>query len=204
MITPALDLQGAPQRIDRIGSESVSPDGGGGGDFGAAFTASLSSTHAAAGSSAGKGVAGAGQNVANASPAGGSSRITTSKTTSTSSKLFSTAARQEAGIDAGASLGDGVEGAGVDALGQTLVSVPSTVAGTRAESPEPATTALSGRVGLQAANTTSAVLSESQKIALAGDDVLGYGLAPTSLGDARAGRKWLRTDGDGEDIAKPL
>ncbi len=161
MITPALDLQGTPQLIDRIALETSSADSGG--DFGAAFTASLSATSATAGPSGSReAVTEVGQNPAFPGQGAGASRTAATKMTSTASIFISTAASQRAGVATAASLGSSAEGAdAIEQAGEFVVSAVAT---------KPADAVLLGGSGSQ--QTTS--IAESQKIDLARSGALGY------------------------------
>ncbi len=168
MITPALDLQGAPQLIDRIGPETAPVESGG--DFGAAFSASLSATRSASGSPGSNEVAAdAGQKLATSGQAGGSGRTAAARANFTSSKSVFPAVGPRAGVATAASIQNRTEGAGVDSSDQAVEAVVSAVVSKSADA------VVSGGSGSQSTATASTVLPESQKIALVPSEVLGKG-----------------------------
>jgi hypothetical protein len=179
VITPVLDLQGASQLIDRTGLETAPADGSSG-DFGAAFTASLSTTPLAASSVGSKEVVVAtGQRQATPSQLGGTAQTTVAKTSATTSKSVHAAAGQKGGVGTRIQFRDDACDESVESLQQASGSVAAAVATKSTDLPVAADQSLSSKAGAQVATEASDSLdslAEAQKIAVAGIKSSSYRL----------------------------
>ncbi|MBB5057623.1 hypothetical protein HDF16_002329 [Granulicella aggregans] len=190
MITPVLDLQGASQLIDRTGLETAPVDGSSG-DFGAAFTASLSTTPSAAGSAGSKEfVVATGQRQATPSQLGGTAQTTVAKTSATTNKSSQTTAGQKVGVGTRIQFRDDAGDESVESLQRASGLVAAAVATKSTDLPVAADKSISSKAGAQVATEASDsldFLAEAQKIAVAGIKSSSYRLAGSELQELQAG-----------------